>query len=91
MVEAMRVRDPFSMNSSRLCCCFLLKYWISSKMCIRDRADAAPQQGGKEHPPDLDRGGTEMSNKHRVFAAVLVIILVISMLASLIIPYLSLL
>ena len=32
-----------------------------------------------------------MSNKHRVFAAVLVIILEISMLASLIIPYLSLL
>ena len=32
-----------------------------------------------------------MSNKHRVFAAVLVTILVISMLASLIIPYLSLL
>ena len=22
---------PFSMNSSRLCCCFLLKYWISSR------------------------------------------------------------
>ena len=32
-----------------------------------------------------------MSNKHRVFAAVLVIILVISMLASLIVPYLGLL
>ncbi len=32
-----------------------------------------------------------MSKKHRVFAAVLVIILVIAMLASLIIPYLSLL
>ena len=22
---------PFSRNSSRLCCCFLLKYWISSR------------------------------------------------------------
>ncbi len=31
MVEAMRVILPFSMNSSRLCCCFLLKYWISSR------------------------------------------------------------
>ena len=30
-VEAMRVILPFSMNSSRLCCCFLLKYWISSR------------------------------------------------------------
>ena len=32
-----------------------------------------------------------MSNKHRVFAAVLVIILVISMLASLILPYMAML
>ena len=32
-----------------------------------------------------------MCNKHRIFAAVLVIILVISMLASLIVPYLGLL
>ena len=32
-----------------------------------------------------------MSNKHRIFAAVLVIILMISMLASLIVPYLGLL
>lgn len=31
-----------------------------------------------------------MSNKHRLFAAILVVILVISMLASLIVPYLSL-
>ena len=31
MVEAIRVNDPFSINSSRLCCCFLLKYWISSR------------------------------------------------------------
>ena len=31
MVEAMRVMDPFSINSSRDCCCFLLKYWISSR------------------------------------------------------------
>ena len=31
MVEAIRVILPFSMNSSRLCCCFLLKYWISSR------------------------------------------------------------
>ena len=31
MVEAMRVIFPFSMNSSRDCCCFLLKYWISSR------------------------------------------------------------
>ena len=32
-----------------------------------------------------------MSNKHRVLAAVLVVVLVIAMLASLIVPYLSLL
>ena len=32
-----------------------------------------------------------MSNKHRVLAAVLVVVLVIAMLASLILPYLSLL
>ena len=32
-----------------------------------------------------------MSNKHRLFAAILVVILVISMLASLIVTYLSLL
>ncbi len=32
-----------------------------------------------------------MSNKYRLFAAILVVILVISMLASLIVPYLSLL
>jgi hypothetical protein len=32
-----------------------------------------------------------VSNKHRLFAAILVVILVISMLASLIVPYLSLL
>ena len=32
-----------------------------------------------------------MSNNHRLFAAILVVILVISMLASLIVPYLSLL
>ena len=31
MVEAIRVIFPFSINSSRVCCCFLLKYWISSK------------------------------------------------------------
>ena len=34
---------------------------------------------------------TEEGNKHRLFAAILVVILVISMLASLIVPYLSLL
>ena len=27
----MSVILPVSMNSSRLCCCFLLKYWISSR------------------------------------------------------------
>jgi len=27
----MSVIEPFSINSSRLCCCFLLKYWISSR------------------------------------------------------------
>ena len=27
----MSVIFPVSMNSSRLCCCFLLKYWISSR------------------------------------------------------------
>ena len=54
-------------------------------------ADAAPQQGGKEHPQDPDGGGKQVSNKHRLFAAILVVILVISMLASLIVPYLSLL
>jgi len=32
-----------------------------------------------------------VSNKHRLFAAILVVILVISLLASLIVPYLSLL
>jgi len=32
-----------------------------------------------------------VSNKYRLFAAILVVILVISMLASLIVPYLSLL
>ena len=32
-----------------------------------------------------------MSNKHRVVAAILVVVLVIAMLASLIVPYLSLL
>mgnify|MGYP000516096665 FL=1 len=32
-----------------------------------------------------------MSNKHRVVAAILVVVLVIAMLASLILPYLSLL
>ena len=31
VVEAMRVMRPSSMNSSRDCCCFLLKYWISSR------------------------------------------------------------
>ena len=31
VVEAMRVIDPFSMNSRRVCCCFLLRYWISSR------------------------------------------------------------
>ena len=31
MVEAMRVILPFSMCSSRVCCCFLLKDWISSR------------------------------------------------------------
>ena len=31
MVEAMRVTSPLSMTSSRDCCCFLLKYWISSR------------------------------------------------------------
>ena len=50
-----------------------------------------PQQGGKEHPQDPDGGGKQVSNKHRLFAAILVVILVISMLASLIVPYLSLL
>ena len=31
MVEAIRVILPFSRNSNRLCCCFLLKYCISSR------------------------------------------------------------
>ena len=31
VVEAITVIFPFSMNSSRDCCCFLLKYWISSR------------------------------------------------------------
>ena len=31
VVEAMRVMRPSSINSKRLCCCFLLKYWISSR------------------------------------------------------------
>ena len=31
MVLAIMVILPFSRNSSRLCCCFLLKYWISSR------------------------------------------------------------
>ena len=31
MVEAIRVIFPFSICSSRDCCCFLLKDWISSK------------------------------------------------------------
>ena len=30
-MEAIRVREPFSMYSSRLCCCFLFRYWISSR------------------------------------------------------------
>ncbi len=30
-MDAMSVIEPFSINSSRLCCCFLLKYWISSR------------------------------------------------------------
>ena len=39
----------------------------------------------------LTEEGKQVSNKHRLFAAILVVILVISMLASLIVPYLSLL
>jgi hypothetical protein len=31
VVEAIRVICPFSINSSKLCCCFLLKYCISSR------------------------------------------------------------
>ena len=31
MVDAMRVMEPSSMYSSRVCCCFLLRYWISSR------------------------------------------------------------
>ncbi len=31
MVEAISVTLPFSMHSSKVCCCFLLKYWISSR------------------------------------------------------------
>ena len=31
MVDAISVIFPFSRNSSRLCCCFLLKYCISSR------------------------------------------------------------
>ena len=42
-------------------------------------------------PQDPAGGGKQVSNKHRLFAAILVVILVISMLASLIVPYLSLL
>ena len=30
-MEAIRVIFPFSIYSSRDCCCFLLKYWISSR------------------------------------------------------------
>ena len=50
-----------------------------------------PAARRKEHPQDPDGGGKQVSNKHRLFAAILVVILVISMLASLIVPYLSLL
>ena len=31
VVEAMRVTVPSSIHSSRLCCCFLFRYWISSR------------------------------------------------------------
>ena len=30
-MEAISVMLPFSMNSKSVCCCFLLKYWISSR------------------------------------------------------------
>ena len=58
---------------------------------LRARADAAPQQGGEEHPQDSDGGGAEMSKKHRLVAAILVIVLVFAMLASLILPYMAML
>ena len=31
VVEAINVICPFSINSNKICCCFLLKYCISSK------------------------------------------------------------
>ena len=46
---------------------------------------------GCGHELMLPRSKAEKSIKHRLFAAILVVILVISMLASLIVPYLSLL
>ncbi len=38
-----------------------------------------------------DGGGAEMSKKHRLVAAILVIVLVFAMLASLILPYMAML
>ena len=50
---------------------------------LRTRADAASQQGGKEHPENPDGGGSNMKkNLTRVMALLLVVIMVFALVAS---------
>ena len=57
---------------------------------LRTRIDAAPQQGGKEHPQDPGKGGKGVNQKFkRAIALVLVIVLVLAMVASMLMPFVA--
>jgi hypothetical protein len=54
---------------------------------LRTCAYAAPEPGGKEHKKNLSGGGEKSMNKTRIVAIVIIGLLVFSMLASLVIPF----
>ncbi|MPM93393.1 hypothetical protein SDC9_140530 [bioreactor metagenome] len=57
---------------------------------LRARADASPEPGGKEHPKNFDGGGKKQMNKGtRIAAIVIVGLLVFSLLASLVVPFMA--
>jgi hypothetical protein len=55
---------------------------------LRACADASPEPGGKEHSENLDGGGKGEMKGTRIVAIVIIALLVISLLASLLTPFL---
>jgi hypothetical protein len=59
---------------------------------MQSRIDAAPQQGGEEHPQDFNGGGKTSVKKNmtRIVALALVVLMVVGIIASMILPYIHL-